>query len=403
MRLIAFTGKGGVGKSVLSSATALQAARLGYRTLLISSDPAHTLSDIFGSSVGGGEKKVADNLWALHVDPVDEMMKNYSATMEFIVELLRVKEVDETIAYELANFPGATGVSALLKAQDYDSKGSFEVLVMDMVPSGEALRLLYMPYVLSRFSRRMMKVMGSAAEIGRILRPITGMPMPSRNAIDKQIELLERMDRVRSLLLDFKRSSLRLVMNPDTFSIMNAKRAYMQSSIFGVNTDLVIVNKIMPPEIRDPYLTSLKEAQRLNLDQVEKDFKPLPVKKLKLYEEELRGPDMLKEAAKDLYGNEDPTRVYCRGRPIEVVRNGKDLELTLTARFPKKQDVQVERIGDELIVHVQTEAGKVNVLLPLPAVAFNYSLKEARLINERLHVVFGEQHAQQGGKEEIER
>lgn len=340
------------------------------------------------------------NLWAVNIDPVEEAMKNYSAIMEFIVELLKVREVDETIAYELANFPGATGISSLLKAQTYAAKGSFDVIVMDMVPSGEALRLLYLPYILSRFSRRMMKVMAPVAQMGRMLRPLTGVPMPSKEVVDRQAELLDRLDKVRDMLLDFSTSSLRLVMNPDTFSIMNAKRTYMQSSIFGVNTDLAIVNKIIPPEVKDPYLSRLKDVQHASVDQVEKDFDPLPVKKLRLYPEELKGMDGLKRAAGELYGEEDPTQVYSRGRPLEVVHSGKNLELVLTATFPRREDVQVERIGDELIVRVESDVGTVNVLLPLPAVAFQRTLKEARLVKGRLHVVFGDQDARPPGTEE---
>ncbi|MEM3267865.1 MAG: ArsA family ATPase, partial [Conexivisphaerales archaeon] len=258
LRLIAYTGKGGVGKSVLSSATALRCAEEGLDTLVMSSDPAHTLSDAFGQPIGSHETKIMEHLWGVHIDPVDEAMRNYSTLMDYIVEIFRVKEIDETIAYELANLPGSTGAAALLKAEYYDSKERYDVLVMDMVPSGEALRLLYLPYLLGRFSRKLMKLIAPAADLGRILQPVTGMPMPSKKVIDKQLELLEQMEAVRRLLTDFDKTSVRLVMNPDTFSIMNAKRTYMQSSIYGINTDLAIVNKIMPDEVKDPYLTELK-------------------------------------------------------------------------------------------------------------------------------------------------
>lgn len=168
MRLIAYTGKGGGGKSVISCATALRSAQLGHKTLVMSSDPAHTLSDIFGVAVGGEETKVTENLWAVHTDPVDEAMKHYSTLMEYVVELFKARDVDETVAYELANFPGSTGAAALLKAHEYQSKAVFDVLVMDMVPSGEALRLLYMPYLISRFSRRLIKIISPAFKLGKV-------------------------------------------------------------------------------------------------------------------------------------------------------------------------------------------------------------------------------------------
>jgi arsenite-transporting ATPase len=390
MRLIAYTGKGGVGKSVISCATALRSAQLGFKTLVMSSDPAHTLSDVFGVAVGGEEKRVAENLWAVHTDPVDEALKNYSILVEYVVELLKVRDVDETIAYELANFPGSTGAAALLRAHDYYSKGSFGVLVMDMVPSGEALKLLYMPYLIGRFSRRLMKLIAPAASLGRMLGPITGMPVPSNKAIDKQVELLERMEGVRRLLMDFDTTSVRLVMNPDKFSISNAKRTYMQSAIYGVNTDLAVINKVMPPDVRDPYLEKWKRAQEVCTRQVQVDLKPLPFRTLPLYDEELQGLEGLRKASRDLFGDEDPTQVYHRGRPLQVIPHRNGLELVLTVQLPRKEDVQVERIGDELIMHLHTDAGNTGVLIPLPAITYKHKLKGAKLINGRLHIVFGE-------------
>jgi arsenite-transporting ATPase len=390
LRIIAYTGKGGVGKSVISSATALRCSQMGMKTLLMSSDPAHTLSDVFGVPIGAKETKISENLYAVHIDPVDEAMRNYSTIMEYLVELFKVKEVDETIAYELANMPGSTGAAALLKAEDYDSKGSYDVLIMDMVPSGEALRLLYLPYLIGRFSRRLMKMIAPAANLGRMLEPITGMPVPSRKVIDKQVELLDKMESVRKMLTDYSKTSVRLVMNPDTFSIMNAKRTYMQSSIYGINTDLAIINKIMPESVKDPYLTKLIKTQQDNSVMAEHDFKPLPVKKLILYREELKGFDLLKKAANDLFEDEDPSKVYYSGKPLQVVTKKDGIELVMNASLPSKDDIEVERIGDELILHLQMDFGRSEVLIPLPAITFKYKLKGAKLINNTLHISFGE-------------
>ncbi|MEM3638176.1 MAG: TRC40/GET3/ArsA family transport-energizing ATPase [Conexivisphaerales archaeon] len=390
MRVIAYTGKGGVGKSVISSATALRCSEMGLKTLLMSSDPAHTLSDVFGVQIGAKETKIAENLWAVHIDPVDEAMRNYSTIMEYVVELFKVKDIDETVAYELANMPGSTGAAALLKAEDYDSKSSYDVLIMDMVPSGEALRLLYLPYLIGRFSRRLMKMIAPAANLGRMLEPITGMPLPSRNVIDKQVELLDKMEDVRRLLTDYSKTSVRLVMNPDTFSIMNAKRTYMQSGIYGINTDLAIVNKIMPDEVKDSYLSKMKRAQEENTRRVEADFQPLPVKRLKLYREELKGIELLEQASKDLFGDEDPSKIYYMGKPLQVINKRDGIELVMSANLPAKENIEVERIGDELIMHLQMDFGRSEVLIPLPAITFKYKLKGAKLINNSLHIVFGE-------------
>lgn len=356
----------------------------------MSSDPAHTLSDIFNITIGSEEKKVVENLWAIHIDPVDEALKRYSALIDYVVELFKTRDVDETVAYELANFPGSTGAAALLKAYDYYLNGGFDVLVMDMVPSGEALRLLYMPYLIGRFSRKLMKLVTPAVDLGRRLTPIIGMPLPSSEVVNKQLELLEKMEGIRKLLMDFDTTSLRLVMNPDKFSIMNAKRTYMQSAIYGVNTDLAILNKLMPSGVQDPYFEKWKRIQEAYTHQLQVDLSPLPLKILPLYDEELQGLEGLNRASKDLFRDEDPTQVYYRGCPLEVSTYENGVELILAAPLPRKEAIEVERIGDEIILHLHTDAGKTRILLPLPAITFKYKLKGAKLINGRLHIKFGE-------------
>ena len=390
MRLIAYTGKGGVGKSVVSCATALRSAQLGYKTLVMSSDPAHTLSDIFGSFIGSEEVRVAENLWAVHTDPVDEALRHYSILMEYVVELFKTRDVDDTVAYELANLPGMTGAASLLRAHDYYLNGKFDVLVLDMVPSGDALRLLYMPYLVGRFSRRLLKFIAPAVDLGRALEPLTGMPLPSKKAIEKQVELLERMEGVRKLLMDQTVTSVRLVMNPDKFSTMNAKRTYMQSSVYGVNTDLAIINKLIPDEVQDPYLQKWKKIQEVYVQQARLDLQPLPFKLLYLYDEELQGLEGLRKASEDLFGEEDPTQVYHKGRPLEVMIKDNELELILFAPLRRKEDAEVERIGDEVIVHLTTDAGCARIFVPLPTISFKYRLKGAKLINDRLHILFTE-------------
>jgi len=388
-RLIAYTGKGGVGKSIISCTTGLRSAELGYDTLVISSDPSHTLSDVFEVPVKGDEIKVAERLWVVHTDPVNEAMKHYSALMDYIAELFKVRDVDESLAYELASFPGSTGTAALLKAHEYYSQKRFDVLVMDMVPSGEALRLLYMPYLISHFSRRLIKLIAPAVQLGRIVEPITRMPLPSSEAIDKQVELLERMEAVRRFLIDYDVTSMRLVMNPDRFSIVNARRTYMQSSLYGLNTDIAIVNKVLPSEVQDPYLDNWKHTQEDYINQVRVDFDPLPVKTLPLYGEELKGLRALSKASRDLFKDEDPTQVYHRGQPLEVIPRKDGVDMVLTAHKARREDVQVERIGDELIIHLYTDVGSTRILIPLPAITFKYRLKGAKLINGRLNIKFG--------------
>ena len=388
MRIIAYTGKGGVGKSVISCATAIKLAKLGYKTLLASSDPAHTLSDALLKPIGSVETKVGENLWAVHVDPIKEVMDNYSAIIEYLAEVFKAREIDEALAYELANFPGTTGVATLLKAHSYYKKGVFDTLVMDLVPSGEALRLLYVPHLIGRFSRKVAKLVAPAVQLGKIFEPLIGVPTPPGEAIDAEVTLLERLDAVREMLIDPKVTSMRLVMNPDAFSTSNALRALMQASLYGVNVDLAIINKVIPPEVSDPYFEAWIKAQKEHIKAAKASLEPIPVKQLKLYRSELRGFAQLEEAAEELFDGEDPSQVYYVGKPIQVTVREDGVEMDIPAPYAKKEEMEVERIGDELIIHLHTESSDLKILLPLPAAAFKYSLRSAKLINGRLHLKF---------------
>jgi arsenite-transporting ATPase len=388
MRIIAYTGKGGVGKSVISCATAIKLAKLGYKTLLASSDPAHTLSDALLKPVGSVETKVADNLWAVQVDPIKEVMEHYSVVIEYLAEVFKAKEIDEALAYELANFPGTTGVATLLKAHSYHKKGGFDALVMDLVPSGEALRLLYVPHLIGRFSRKVAKLVAPVAQIGRFFEPLIGVPPPPGEVIDREVALLERLDAVREMLTNPKVTSMRLVMNPDAFSTSNALRALMQASLYGINVDLAIINKVIPPEVSDPYFEGWIKAQKEHIEAAKASLEPIPVKQLKLYRSELRGFAQLEEAAEELFDGEDPSKVYYVGKPMEVAVREDGVEMDIPAPYAKKDGMEVERVGDELIIHIHSESGALRILIPLPAAAFKYSLKSAKLINGRLHIKF---------------
>jgi arsenite-transporting ATPase len=389
VRIILFTGKGGVGKSVISSATALKTSLMGLRTLLISTDPAHTLSDAFGMKIGSIETKVSENLYAIQIDPIYEATKHYSILFEFLSEIFKSRNIDEVVAYEIANFPGATGAAALLKLRDYVKSNNYDVIIIDMIPSGDALRLLYMPYVIGKMSRRFMRIIAPLTDVGRIAASMVNIPMPSREVVETQIELLNMMEDVHKILIDTKMTSLRIIMNPDAFSIENAKRTFIQSSIYGINTDLVIMNKILPDELKDVYFKNWKEAQEHYIKQSEIDFYPIPLKKLRLLPNEVKGRDALEKIANELY-DDDPVKIYYEGKPINVVSSEKGVEIILSAPFVKKDELEVERFGDELIIHIETQAGKSTILLPLPAITYKYSLKSAKLINKNLHIYFGE-------------
>lgn len=390
-RILFFTGKGGTGKSVISSATSLLLAELGYETLIISSDPAHSLSDAFQCTVGRDLTEIRNNLYALNIDPVKEAAEHYGVLMDYIASIFKSRGVEEIIAYELAAMPGMTGIATILKLDEIIQKYSFDCIVVDMVPSGEALRFLYIPSLMGKISRRVLKIVSPIASVSKIFEPVVGVPAPDKESIDKGLEVVDRIDRIREYLLDHDVTSVRLVTNPDSFSINNTRRTYIQAVLYGLNPDLIIVNKVLPKALEDTYLSEWVSAQARLIVEMERTFYPIPIRRLKLFDRELKGIDLLMEAAYEIYEDEDPSKVFYRNVGIEVRHGDGELEIVYPVRHIGKEDIEIERIGDELLITLFTDMGPSTLVIPLPAITYKMRLTKARLINNRLHLIFIEE------------
>jgi len=201
------------------------------------------------------------------------------------------------------------------------------------------------------------------------------------------------MEALKSILTDFNSTSVRLVANPDYFCFLNTRRTYMLISLYGINVDLVIVNKVIPESGRGSYLDEWIGTQKKYIEELRLNFDPLPLKYLKLYERELMGINALHSAAHDLFGNDDPTDVYFKGKPMTINKHADGIEIVLNSTYASKEDIEVERVSDELILHILTDMGKVEIVIPLPAITYRMELKKARLINGKLHIYFGTQNA----------
>jgi len=391
MRIIYYTGKGGTGKSVISAITAIKCANLGHETLLISSDPAHSLRDAFQKYIGNEPTKVIESLWAIHMDPVKEAAEHYGAILDYIAAILKAKGIDEVIAYEIASLPGMTGVATILKIDSFVKQDKYDIIIIDTVPSGEALKYLHVPSIVGKISRRLMRIVSPLLDVGKIVEPVVGIPTPPRELVDKEVEILERMERIRNYLLNHDVTSIRLIANPDSFSIGNIKRTFVQAAIYGLNTDLIILNKVLPDYVIDKYFDEWKKEQKTLINEVKRSFGKIPVKQLRLFDYELRGIDKLEKAAEELFGDEDPAKIYHKGRNIEVIRNNGQLEIVYPAPQVKRGQVEIERIGDELIMHLQTEIGKINLIMPLPTITYKMQLIKAKLKDGAIHVYFQEE------------
>ncbi|MGQ9719326.1 MAG: TRC40/GET3/ArsA family transport-energizing ATPase [Nitrososphaerales archaeon] len=392
-RVILYTGKGGTGKSVIACATGLKAASIGYETLIISSDPAHTLGDALEKRVEDIPTKVSERLWAIQIDPIREMQKNYVVIQEWLTSLLSAKGIDETLAYEIASLPGMNHLFTLLKIEELAKKRQFDVIILDTVPSGEALKYLYFPKLFGSISRKLISMVGSIAGIAKILEPFTGLPTPTKEVFKSEVELIKRLEKLAEILRDTDVTSLRLIANPDGFSIENTRRTLMISSLYGINVDLAIVNKVMPEEVRDPYFSKWIKLQKKYLSEAEVGFYPLPIKRLMLFDSELKGLEMLRKSGEDLFCNEDPTQVYFKGSPFRLMSEGRELILVVRVPFTSKEKISnVERIGEELLVKVSTDIGDVARVIPLPSAALGMKLSRAKLLSDELHICFVDEH-----------
>jgi arsenite/tail-anchored protein-transporting ATPase len=389
LRLIIYTGKGGTGKTVSACSTAIKLAENKYRTLLISSDPAHTLTDaLIMPDLGYEPKEILPNLQALQIDPLTEMNKQYTTILSYIASLFHARGIDETLAYELAMLPGMTQLFSLLKIEEVARTKTFDTVVLDMAASGEALRYLYFPKLVGSIGRKLTGLVGMFSGFARIFQPLSKLPTPPQSVMQNELELLARLDKLNMIMRNQDMTSIRLVANPDTFSIENAKRAFMSASLYGINVDLAIINKIMPTGSSDLYYAEWADFQRVKIEEAKSNFYPLPVKEVKLHGIELRGIEMLRENGQLMFENQDPADVLFRGNVFRFATEDSLLRMTVKVPFTEKDDFDVERHGDQLTIKVKNRVGYLVNTVPLPVATTGMKLARAKLQGDELTVLF---------------
>ena len=389
LRLIIYTGKGGTGKTVTSCSTAIKLAEHDHKTLVISSDPAHTLGDAFMMPHIGYElQKILPNLEVLQIDPVTEMSRQYDTLLSFMASIFSGKGIDETLAYEIAMLPGMTQLFSLLKIEELIKLKSFDSIVVDMPASGEALRYLYFPKLVGSIGRKLTGLAGMFSGVARMFQPISKIPVPSKGVLQSEVDLLDRLEYLSEIIRNRDMTSIRLVANPDTFSIENAKRALMTASLFGINVDLAIINKILPHQTSDQYYANWAEYQKTKVEEARANFYPLPIKEVFLHSTELRGIEMLRKNGDLIFGSEDPIITYYRGKAFDFTTEQNSLRMTVKVPFTEKDDFNLERYGDQLTIKVKNPVGYIVNIVPLPSAALGMKLAKAKLTGDELNIFF---------------
>ncbi len=385
VRIILYTGKGGVGKTSVSAATALRAAQLGYRTLVMSTDSAHSLGDSFDVTVGGEIVPIVENLWAQELDVFKEIDAHWGTLENYIKIVMAWRGIDEVLAEEMAVLPGMEELAGLVHLINYYEAGQYDVIIVDCAPTGETLRLLSFPDVMRWWLHRIFPIQRTAARIARpVLTRVTDLPFPEDDVFEALKDLFERLDTMRDLLTDADISSIRLVMNAEKMVIKEAQRTFTYLNLYGYPSDLVVCNRLIPSNVTDAYFSAWKESQERHFALVEEGFSPLPILTAPLMDQEVVGLEMLERFGNAIYADEDPTLVRFRGQTQNIEQLDGDYLLTLLLPFTSKEDVALSQIGDELIVRVGNQ--RRNVILPRALVGMQ--TQSAKLEGEKLTIRF---------------
>ncbi len=365
MRLIIYTGKGGVGKTSTSAATAHRLSKLGYRTLLMSTDSAHSLGDSLGVDVGCEIKTISKNFDALEIDIIHEMRTKWADIQKYIADFMLSQGMGDITAEEMAMFPGMEMISALFYVNQFSEEGRYDVIVMDTAPTGETLRLLSLPEVANwyvvRFYSMFKKLMSLArATVGKM----TSIPLPSSEVMDSIDILKDTMQRVGKILDDPDRTTVRLVLNPEHMVIKETMRAYTYLSLYNRNVDMLVVNKVIPEEAMETGFFSEKlEEQREHIQYIHDAFDPMEIRLCPMRKTELRGLEMLEVMAQSVYGDGDPMEVFSDSSPMGFdTVDGVDM-LILKMPFVDIADVELFRV-DATSLAVRVGSQKRNIHLP---------------------------------------
>lgn len=363
MRIVLVTGKGGVGKTTVAAATALAAADAGHRTLICSTDPAHSLADAFEVALGDDPVEIVAGLLGQQIDTQRQLDRYWGSIRTQIMNVFDWGGVSGIEAEEFLVFPGMDELFALLEVNRHARSGDYDVIIVDCAPTAETLRLLSLPEVLSWYFER---VLPTERRILRAARPllarVTDLPLPEDSVFDAAQTVFGGIEEVKELLGRPEVTSARLVVNPEKMVIDEARRTFTYLSLFGYGVDGVIVNRVLPEEITDPYFAQWQTIQKAHLDTVDRGFADVPRLRLRLFDDEMVGVDRLRQMSQELYGQTDPVDDFVAHSPFRVSESDGAVVLEMNVPFAEKDELEVYRQGNEL--YVQVGAYRRSFVLP---------------------------------------
>jgi arsenite-transporting ATPase len=386
-RILLFTGKGGVGKTSVAAATALRAAERGARTLVMSTDAAHSLGDVLDQTLGPEPVRVTGTLHAQEVDVHYSVERHWGKLQDYVRSLFRWRGLDDVLAEEMSVLPGMEEIAAFLWVYQHFHAGSYDLIVIDAAPTGESLRFLSLPDV-GRWW--MEKLFPLHRRLARVLRPaveaVSDIPVPQEDTYDAAAGLFRELDSIHATFVDSRTTSVRLVVNPEMVVIKESQRTFTYLHLFGYAIDAVILNRVLPEQAAGGYLDRMREAQLGYRRLVEETFSPLPILEAPLFSEEVLGLESLRRLGEILYADRDPAERMFEGRSFEVKSRGDGkLDLILPLPLATKDEIDLTHRESELVVKV----GAYRRAMYLPRILHGRDIERARMEEGGLVISFG--------------
>lgn len=354
MRVIIYTGKGGVGKTSMAAATACKIAAAGKRVLIVSTDQAHSLGDSFETVLGKEPMKISDNLDGLEIDTVYESEKCWGNLKDYFKRLLTLKGEGGIEVEELLVFPGLEELFSLFKILEIYEEGYYDTLIVDCAPTGETLALLKYPERLSNFMNKVLPVKKNSVKlVGPAVEKTMKIPMPGEEVFDDIEYLMDKMEKLQNLMLNKEIVSLRVVTTPEQIVLREAKRNFTCLYLYHYNVDAVIVNRIYPKQAMEGYFSKWIELQEKSLNDIKESFSEVPCFYVELQDKELCGISALQEVGNDIYGESNPNDILFKEDIYKIEKEEKTLQIYLP--FASKEELSLEQIEDELIIGVKNE------------------------------------------------
>jgi len=383
MRILLLSGKGGVGKTSLSAATGTRLAELGYRTLVMSVDPAHSLADAFDFESGLFDRKtvepyrVAERLWIHEVNIQNEIKVHWHRIWSYISSLLRTSGLSDVEAEEMAIFPGMEELSALLYVNQWQKEKRFDVIILDCAPTGESLRFVSMPTTMKWYMQHIFPVQrGVLKAVRPIANRVTSFELPPDSYFVAMKDLFDKIEGIDELLEDPRVTSVRLVTNAEKMVVRETQRAFVYFSLHGLTVDQVLVNRVLPEHVADPFFREWRRTQEKFLEEIEAYFAPVPMRCVPLFRHEVLGLERIRDLAREMFRDkEDPAAITRTERPYAFLKRNGHYEVRVQAPFTVKGEVGLFKKGDELVV----ELGTIRRHIGLPSSMTGLSPVRARL------------------------